>query len=753
MQNKKTLRAVAIVVVSIICLALILTAIAMLVQYSDEVAEQAASKALYNTKSSKEYVDDSLDRCRTNAAVVASNVAKFETQAELYDYLLYIRKEAGCYDVLFVRFFKDGELFAFTGDKYDGYDISREYHEMGLEEPTYIGTFEDVSSVDNMSVIAFYCPVENSPLADAVVVYYTRNKAESFFPKSVRNENAEFSALCTDKGEVLAGREDINGSQILTVLRGMVGNKDDIDKVETILNNKTVGTVPVKIGGEDYIVSVCADTERMRDICVVELYNVKKLAASSLDFINTVVIIFVLFIVIAFIVIIYLLVHRSRMKKQVFNLETSNDKLSCLNRHGFEQAAAGILERNKNSNFYIIVVQLRHYKFIHDTYGEAELDSLLSYLRVCCSKTTQLEEEYGHIAEGQFLLLLHAKDRTALIERLKTHAFLATHYKGANRFDVMLKYGIYEVDPADNVSATQMIDFANEANNAIVKATEENATMQFNFYSNELRKIRLINEDMELRMEGALQNGEFQVFYQPKFSLAQGRQDGAEALVRWYDPKTNEYNRPALFMPLFETNGFIVKLDKYVYTKVCEYISYSIAHGRTVYPVSVNVSRITAVQSDFIDFYTRTKRKYGISDGLLMIEFTESFAYENYETLSEIVDKLHKNGFKCSIDDFGSGYSSYRILKFLPMDEIKLDRFFVEKGISDDRDTTISESIIGIGKGLGMKVTQEGVETYEDVQRLRALGCDVIQGYLYSHPLPLNDYITFVANSREHNIK
>lgn len=262
----------------------------------------------------------------------------------------------------------------------------------------------------------------------------------------------------------------------------------------------------------------------------------------------------------------------------------------------------------------------------------------------------------------------------------------------------------------------------------------------------------MLNEDMELRMEGALRDGEFQVFYQPKYNLHLGKQDGCEALVRWYDPKTQKFNPPALFMQLFETNGFIVKLDKYVYAKVCEYISYTLAHGGTVYPVSVNVSRITAVQPDFVDYYYKTKRKYGISDGLLMIEFTESFAYENYETLRKIVDGLHEKGFKCSIDDFGCGYSSYRILKSLPMDEIKLDKFFLEKSDSESRDLAIFQSIIQLAKNLGMKVTQEGVELKEDVELLIEQGCDVVQGYYYSRPLPLSDYITFVANSREHNI-
>ena len=126
------------------------------------------------------------------------------------------------------------------------------------------------------------------------------------------------------------------------------------------------------------------------------------------------------------------------------------------------------------------------------------------------------------------------------------------------------------------------------------------------------------------------------------------------------------------------------------------------------------------------------------------MEFTESFAYENYDFLSGIVKKLHDNGFLCSIDDFGTGYSSYNILKTIPMDEIKLDKFFLSKGISSERDQTLLSSVIEMIKKLDMKVTQEGVETKEDLARLEALGCDVIQGYLFAKPMKYVDYCSFI---------
>ena len=340
-------------------------------------------------------------------------------------------------------------------------------------------------------------------------------------------------------------------------------------------------------------------------------------------------------------------------------------------------------------------------------------------------------------------MLYHYREQQDLISRLKGINAVAYKYPGlrAQKYSIKLQFGVYEIDRSSDQPIQSMLDKAIVAKNMTV---EFGTSGMIKFYTEKLRENYLANADVEVRMEAALRNDEFKVFFQPKYNIAQNRQDGCEALVRWYEPEQNFYRRPDTFLPLFEANGFIVEVDKYVYLKVCEYIRESIERGESVYPVSVNVSRITAIQPDFIEYYSRIKRQYKIMDKFLMLEFTESFAYENYDALKEIIDRLHANGFLCSIDDFGSGYSSYNILKELPMDEIKLDRFFLGRGLSEERDNCIIESVIRVAKELKMKITSEGVETVEDVRRLRRLGCDVIQGYYYAKPLPMVDYIAFV---------
>ena len=225
--------------------------------------------------------------------------------------------------------------------------------------------------------------------------------------------------------------------------------------------------------------------------------------------------------------------------------------------------------------------------------------------------------------------------------------------------------------------------------------------------------------------------------------------DGSEVLVRWFDPQIDKYRAPAEFLPVFEENGFIDKLDRFVFFKACENIAARVKARKVVYPVSVNVSRVTATRPDFLEYYARIKNKFGVKNGFVTLEFTESFAYENYEYLSETVAKLHEYGFNCSLDDFGTGYSSYNVLKVIDMDEIKLDKFFIGTGISAERDQMILESVIGVVKKMGVKVTQEGVETKADFERLAALGCDVIQGFYFAKPMKYADYCEFIDSTAE----
>lgn len=255
------------------------------------------------------------------------------------------------------------------------------------------------------------------------------------------------------------------------------------------------------------------------------------------------------------------------------------------------------------------------------------------------------------------------------------------------------------------------------------------------------------NDQIEAMMESALENHEFRAFVQPKYNVANDRIDSVETLVRWFDPRRGEYMFPAEFIPLFETNGFIVKLDHFVYIEMLEFISNAAERGDKVVPIAVNVSRVTASNADFLNFYIGNKKKYRIPDGIITLELTESLAMENYDQIAHLVDELHKNGIRCSIDDFGSGYSSFNILNRIPFDELKLDAVFIKSGTNVNRDDTILSTMIGLAKSMNMVVVQEGVETEAMFNKVVSMGVDVVQGYYYAKAIPLEEFKIFVNSN------
>ena len=433
-----------------------------------------------------------------------------------------------------------------------------------------------------------------------------------------------------------------------------------------------------------------------------------------------------------------------RVNREISRLITMNEELNCLTQDGFEPAARNLIDANRTSRYAIVIMQVNNFGYVAEMFGEVQSKEMLKYLRGICQKTMILAETYAYMRDGKFLLLLHYKDRKALVERLNGLYWQAAQYRiqPDSEYKINLTYSIYELEQGEEAEPVhRMIDKALmvEANSSV-----QRGTVSFSFYGDMLRENYLRRAEIEGRMQNALENNEFHLFYQPKYNLKKGTLDGSEILVRWFDEKIDHYRQPGEFIPVFEENGFINKLDRFVFYRACENIAGRIREKQTAYPVSVNVSRVTAIQPDFLDYYIRIKNKFGIRDGFVTLEFTESFAYENYEYLAGIIEKLHAAGFLCSLDDFGTGYSSFSVLKTLDMDEIKIDKSFLDKGDRPERDRILLESIIDMIRKLGIKITQEGVETKEEFTMLEEMDCDVVQGYYFAKPMKYVDYREFV---------
>ena len=243
-------------------------------------------------------------------------------------------------------------------------------------------------------------------------------------------------------------------------------------------------------------------------------------------------------------------------------------------------------------------------------------------------------------------------------------------------------------------------------------------------------------------VETAIENDEFVVYLQPKFDIHKEVIKGAEALIRW-NYKNKEFLSPGRFIPFFEKDGSIGKIDDIVLEKVCQVLARWKKEGKPLYPVSINLSRNRMYDRDLISHLSSIVDKYGVDHSIIDFELTESAGYDNTDHMISVLQELRQAGYKISMDDFGTGYSSFSLLTKMPLDTLKIDKSFVDNIASEnerEEDIIVVRHIITLARELGFTCLAEGAESKLQVDRLRDLGCEVIQGYYYSKPIPLDEY-------------
>ncbi len=243
-------------------------------------------------------------------------------------------------------------------------------------------------------------------------------------------------------------------------------------------------------------------------------------------------------------------------------------------------------------------------------------------------------------------------------------------------------------------------------------------------------------------LDTAIEQDEFMVYLQPKFDIHSEKIKGAEALIRW-NYRNEQLLSPGRFVPFFEKDGSIGKIDDIVLGKVCQALARWKEEGRALYPVSVNLSRRQLYHADLTEHLTRIVDPYGVDHGLIDFELTESATYDDKEHMLRVLNELRDRGFNISMDDFGTGYSSLSLLTEMPLDTLKIDKSFVDKiGMDEEKenDITVLKHIISLAKELHFTCLAEGAEDKRQVDRLRDLGCEVIQGYYYGRPIPIGEF-------------
>ena len=270
----------------------------------------------------------------------------------------------------------------------------------------------------------------------------------------------------------------------------------------------------------------------------------------------------------------------------------------------------------------------------------------------------------------------------------------------------------------------------------VAKELEEDCCVMFDH-----SMMEGIKREVEItsQVPKAIANREFKVYYQPKVATETLELIGAEALVRWQKPD-GSFIYPDQFIPFVERSGQIVDVDNYVYREVFRFLSERIAAGKKVVPVSLNVSRVHLNKMDILEYVNDLFEEYKVPTDLVEFELTESIYLDNTEKALELVNGLHNIGVKVSMDDFGSGYSSLNLLSRLPIDVIKLDKVFLKDDNLQESDKIIISCVVDMAKKLRIVSLCEGVETIEQSDYLKEIGCQIQQGYYFSKPVPQEQY-------------
>lgn len=402
------------------------------------------------------------------------------------------------------------------------------------------------------------------------------------------------------------------------------------------------------------------------------------------------------------------------------------------NKETFYAKTAELIHQHPDQLFCIITLDIERFKIINDLYGIAAGDVLLQKLgRFIEGNAPGQPFITSRLDSDNFAICCLWEEKKLPDFRQHLRDFLK-HYP--LNFNITSRCGLYFIQDRDT-PVHLMCDRANMA----AEKVRGSELSHLAFYDDAQRDSLLQEQWILNEMEHALASGQFCVYFQPKYQAKSGQITGSEALVRWIHPEKGIIS-PGAFVPSFEKSGFIVKLDRFVWTETCRKLQEWQQTGKALYPVSVNMSRMNLYNDDICQVFKDLTTSFNISPELLQIEVTETAYMENPQSLIRTMRQLKNSGFTILMDDFGSGYSSLNILKDLPVDVLKIDMRFIRDLEDNPRSEPILKSIVQMTKNLGLLVIVEGVETKAQLDFLIAIDADEIQGFYFSRPLPVKEF-------------
>lgn len=401
-----------------------------------------------------------------------------------------------------------------------------------------------------------------------------------------------------------------------------------------------------------------------------------------------------------------------------------------------------LLKKTSPDKWAVAVFDFNKFKYVNERLGYEEGSRMLGRMFKTLSDHAEDGEVYAHLSDDKFAIVMHNATDKELTARLQTVFDEFTRRNALFvKYPTFFSAGICRL--SECVEQNGSVDLIAGMDRAIIakKSVKGGHGTAIAFYDEKIREKILREKDYENAMPTALKEHEFECYLQPKYGLKSRHIEGAEALIRW-NSKEFGFVYPNDFIPLSEKNGFVVELDFYILEEVCKAMRRWIDNGKTPVVVSVNQSRLHLNNDDYIWRLREIVDKYDIPYEYIELELTESVFTEDVDHLLKIMHKLHEIGFKLSIDDFGSGYSSLNMLKDIPADVVKIDREFFNGTVNSEKGRAVIETVVDLANKLHMEVISEGVETSDQVEFLSEINCHMVQGYFFSKPMTMGSYET-----------
>lgn len=569
-------------------------------------------------------------------------------------------------------------------------------------------------------------------------------------------ENDSNGYVLNSDGEVIMSGENTLGDNV--PMGDLFFSSDILAGVEESVRNAVKDNF-AKVGGSGIVKSVCNGEKYVAyysgmsgfdDLHYLLIFKENVVAAEQNHYTMINILMYAFFVLILIIVITaYIVIVRVSFRR----LTKANEEVS---RIAYTDSITGYgtwdkfvldaksLLRHEYRRYALVSFDIDKFKAINDMYGHDEGNRVLKLIADTVNRNLQDGETFSRINSDNYYILMLYRSDSDTARRIGS-LIQAIEYE-ITEFVPVLSFGIYRITDK-SVSIRRMGDLADIAKRT-VKYGDDSA---YTFYSESMLEKMREEKRIENGMQTALDMHEFSVFYQPKVSLdGKVNLTGAEALVRWI--KDGTVISPGKFIPLFEKNRFIVKLDYYIMDQVCQ----KIKQWESYYPhllISVNMSRAHLRDPQFVEKLNDICLSHGVSTSSIEIEITESAAYESLDVLTAVFKQLKDYGFHISIDDFGSGYSSLNMLKDLPADVLKIDRAFLAESNSNKRANDILGYVIRMAGSLGMHTICEGIETDEQAKLLGGLGCEMAQGFYFAKPMPSDSFEEILrGNSKTINI-